>query len=170
MYDNIICSFLHQYLAVFVCISSCSYFKSPFVLQGWNWRLIKHYVDCKIDQLLLGHYFANLEPQISLSIFFYIVRKSLMSNLHSYLCKLYYDNHDIKICYVIHNYMWIHTCTSGYCKCNAAGRKEGHFAAEMFSRKRWKQAAKNKESSKNFQQFFICNTWLNWSISMLWQN
>ncbi len=40
------------------------------------------------------------------------------------------------------------------------------FTAEMFSRNRWKQAAKNKESSKNFQQYFIHNYWLHWSVSM----
>ncbi len=33
--------------------------------------------------------------------------------------------------------------------------EKGDFVAEMFSRNRWKQAAKYKENNKNFQQYFI---------------
>ena len=35
--------------------------------------------------------------------------------------------------------------------------EKGDFAAEMFSRNMWKQAAKNKGNNKNFQQYFMYN-------------
>ncbi len=44
--------------------------------------------------------------------------------------------------------------------------EKGDFAAEMFSRNRWKQASKNKDINKNIQQYFMYNTWLCRSISM----
>ena len=40
------------------------------------------------------------------------------------------------------------------------------FAAELFSRNRWKQASKDKENDTNFWQYFIYNACLRWSISM----
>ena len=50
--------------------------------------------------------------------------------------------------------------------------KRRNFAAEIFSRNRWKQVAKNIKSSHNFQQYYIltpdcirwgCSDWTLWS-------
>ena len=48
--------------------------------------------------------------------------------------------------------------------CDAASHKED-IAAEIFSRNKWKQAAKNKENYKNFLHHLIYKVCLHWSMS-----